>query len=121
MGAETLAFRATIGVDVTGETWSCIAIPDSANIFGTRKSVRVDARVDDVQLDNVGAMVTGTGGHMISLSAKIRARLGKDIGDDVDVQIAQRWRWALPGSNRRHPRCKRGALPAELKALGTRL
>jgi len=22
--------------------------------------------------------------------------------------------WALPGSNRRHPRCKRGALPTEL-------
>ena len=29
--------------------------------------------------------------------------------------------WALPGSNRRHPRCKRGALPAELKALMLRV
>src|SRR5680860_901799 len=26
-------------------------------------------------------------------------------------------RWARPGSNRRRPRCKRGALPTELQAL----
>lgn len=31
------------------------------------------------------------------------------------VRTTNFW-WALPGSNRRHPRCKRGALPAELKA-----
>jgi hypothetical protein len=90
MSAETLSFRATIGVEVKGETWSCVEIPGSAEFFGTGKTVRVDAAVDDVLLENVGAMVTGTGGHMVSLNAKVRKALGKDIGDPVEVTITKR-------------------------------
>lgn len=90
MAAEQLSFRTTIGVDVKGETWSCVEIPGSAEFFGTGKTVRVDARVDDVTLENVGAMVTGTGGHMVSLSAKVRKALGKDVGDGVEVTITRR-------------------------------
>jgi hypothetical protein len=90
MSAETLNFQTTIGVEVKGETWSCVEIPDSAEFFGTGKTVRVDATVDDVRLENVGAMVTGTGGHMVSLNAKVRTALGKDIGDVVQVAIAKR-------------------------------
>ena len=48
-----------------------------------------DLIVDEVRLQNVGAMVTGTGGHMISLSAKVRKQLGKDIGDPVSVVVAR--------------------------------
>lgn len=90
MAAEQLSFRTTIGVDVKGETWSCVEIPGSAEFFGTGKTVRVDATVDDVTLENVGAMVTGTGGHMVSLSAKVRKALGKDVGDGVEVTITRR-------------------------------
>ena len=46
--------------------------------------------IDDVKLENVGAMVTGTGGHMVSLNAKARKSLGKDIGDTVEVTIMKR-------------------------------
>lgn len=90
MATEQLHFDTTIGVEVKGETWSCVEIPGSAEFFGTRKTVRVDATVDDVVLENVGAMVTGTGGHMVSLSAKVRKRLGKDVGDPVRVTITKR-------------------------------
>lgn len=90
MDTERLTFEATIGVDVKGETWSCVAIPDSADFFGTGKSVRVDATIDEVTLENVGATVTGTGGHMVSLNAKVRKNLGKRIGDRVKVTIARR-------------------------------
>ena len=90
MPAETMNFETTIGLEVKGETWSCVEIPNSAEFFGTRKTVRVDATIDDVVLENVGAMVTGTGGHMVSLSAKVRAQLGKDIGDAVTVTITKR-------------------------------
>ncbi|MFF1876745.1 DUF1905 domain-containing protein [Leifsonia sp. NPDC058230] len=92
MGTDTnrIAFETRIGVDVKGELWSCVEIPDSATFFGTRKAVRVDATVDDVQLENVGAMVTGTGAHMLSLSAKVRKSLGKDIGDKVQVTVTLR-------------------------------
>ncbi|SFI37544.1 MULTISPECIES: DUF1905 domain-containing protein [Microbacterium] len=90
MGAEDLTFTATIGVEVKGETWSCVEIPGSADRFGTGKTVRVDARVDDVVLTNVSAMPTGTGGHMVSLNAKVRAQLAKDIGDEVEVTVTKR-------------------------------
>ncbi|QLD12258.1 DUF1905 domain-containing protein [Microbacterium oleivorans] len=87
MSAEQLRFQATIGVEVKGETWSCVEIPGSAEFFGTRKTVRMNATIDEVVLENVGAMVTGTGGHMVSLNAKVRKALGKDIGDTVAVTI----------------------------------
>jgi len=90
MAAARKSFEATIGVEVKGDTWSCVEIPDSAEFFGTGKTVRVDVTVDEVQLDNVGAMVTGTGGHMVSLSAKVRKTLGKDIGDRVTVTVTKR-------------------------------
>ncbi|GAA2979303.1 hypothetical protein JOD63_002954 [Microbacterium terrae] len=90
MDAEELSFRTTIGVDVKGETWNCVEILGSADFFGTGKSVRVDAKIDDVLLVNVGTLPTGDGGHMVSLNAKARKLLGKGIGDDVEVTIVKR-------------------------------
>jgi len=90
MAEPDLRFDAPIGVEVKGEMWSCVEIPGSVDFFGTGKSVRVDAEVDGVRLQNVGAMVTGTGGHMISLSAKVRRQLGKEIGDIVRVAVVPR-------------------------------
>jgi hypothetical protein len=85
-------FTAPIGVDVKGQLWDCVEMPGSADFFGTKRSVRVDATIDDVPMDNVGLMVTGTGGHMLSLSAKVRARLGKQLGDEVTVHLSRRIR-----------------------------
>lgn len=89
-GADQVTFSTTIGVEVKGETWSCVEIPDSRAFLGTGRTARVDALVDEVLLENVGAMVTGTGGHMVSLSAKVRKALGKEIGDTVQVRITRR-------------------------------
>lgn len=90
MKAQQLVFQATIGVEVKGETWSCVEIPGSVDFFGTGKTVKVDASIDGVRLENVGAMVTGMGGHMVSLNAKVRKALGKDVGDTVDVTVTKR-------------------------------
>jgi len=90
MTSEELVFDAKIGVQVKDEMWTCVEIPDSAAFFGTGKTVRVDAQIDDVRLENVGAMVTGTGGHMVSLNAKVRAQLGKSLGDVVSVRVVRR-------------------------------
>ena len=85
-------FTAQIGVDVKGQLWDCVEMPGSADFFGTKLSVRVDATVDDIPLDDIGMMVTGTGGHMISLNAKVRAKLGKGLGDEVTVHLLRRLR-----------------------------
>ena len=50
----------------------------------------VDLEVDGVVLENVGLMVTGTGGHMLSVNAKLRKRLGKGVGDQVAVHLTRR-------------------------------
>lgn len=83
-------FTALIGVEIKGETWACVEMPGSADFFGTGKSVKVDATVDKVGLENVGFMPTGSGGHMLSLNAKVRKQLGKGIGDQVTVKLARR-------------------------------
>jgi hypothetical protein len=88
--SEPLSFRTTIGVEVKGDLWSCVEIPGSTDLLGTGRSVRVDVTVDDVRLEDVGAMPTGSGGHMVSLSAKVRKALGKDVGDPVDVTVTRR-------------------------------
>ncbi|WP_062211616.1 DUF1905 domain-containing protein [Demequina oxidasica] len=84
------AFTATIGVEVKGETWACVEMPSSADFFGTGKSVKVDAVVDEVEVANVALMPTGRGGHMLSLNAKVRKKLGKDLGDEVSVRLTRR-------------------------------
>lgn len=83
-------FSGPIGVDVKGDLWSCVEMPGSAQFFGTGKAVKVDAIVDDIALKNVGLMPTGTGGHMLSISAKLRKQLGKDIGDSVTIRLERR-------------------------------
>ncbi|WP_331097267.1 DUF1905 domain-containing protein [Lacisediminihabitans sp.] len=83
------SFTGPIGVTVKGDVWSCVEVPGSVDLFGTGKAVRVVATVDD-QPVTAGLMPTGSGGHMISISAKLRKKLGKDIGDDVVVHLSER-------------------------------
>lgn len=83
-------FTAPIGVEVKGELWSCVEMPGSAEFFGTKRAVRVDATVDGIPLQSVGLMVTGRGGHMLSISAKLRKQLGKEIGESVTVHLQRR-------------------------------
>ena len=88
--ALDVTFVAPIGIEIKGETWSCVEVPGSAELLGTGKSVRVDCTVDGVAVNNMGLMVTGSGGHMLSISAKLRKKLGKNIGDSVEVRLLQR-------------------------------
>ena len=88
-GPLNLSFSAPIGVTVRGDVWSCVEIPDSVNLLGTGKAVRVVTTVDGHDL-TAGLMPTGSGGHMLSLNAKLRKKLGKDIGDTVTVHLTER-------------------------------
>ena len=85
-----VTFSATIGIDIKGEVWECIEVPDSAKLFGTKKGVRVDAEIDGVALPNVALMVTGKGGHMVSTNAKLRKQIGKEVGDNVTIHLIKR-------------------------------
>jgi hypothetical protein len=82
-------FTAPIGVEVKGDVWSCVELPGSVELFGTGRSVKVVATVDGLPL-TAAMMPTGTGGHMLSISAKLRKQLGKDVGDQVTVHLERR-------------------------------
>ena len=83
------SFTAPIGVPIKGEMWSCVGVPGSVELMGTGRSVRVVGTVDGEQLTSA-MMPTGSGGHMISISAKLRKKLGKEIGEHVAVHLSER-------------------------------
>ena len=83
-------FSAVIGTDVKGDTWSAITVPNSAQLFGSLRSVRVDATIDEVLVENLGLMPTGSGELMLSVSAALRKKLGKEVGDQVQVVLLRR-------------------------------
>lgn len=83
-------FTAPIGVDVRGDVWPCVELAGATELLGTGRSVRVSCTVDDVPVENTGLMPTGRGELMLSLNAKLRKRLGKDLGDTVTVHLTDR-------------------------------
>ncbi|PPF10578.1 DUF1905 domain-containing protein [Rathayibacter sp. AY1A5] len=88
-GPLDLAFTAPIGVTVKGDLWSCVEVPGSVELLGTGRSVKVVAAVDGEPV-TAGLLPTGAGGHMLSISAKLRKTIGKDLGDVVTVHLTER-------------------------------
>ena len=70
-------------------SWAVIELPGSNELLGTGKSVKTDAAVDGVEVTSA-LMPTGQGHHFISVSAALRKKLGKGVGDDVVVKITKR-------------------------------
>ena len=88
-GPLDTTFTAPIGITVKGDLWSCVEVPGSVELFGTGKSVKVVATVDGEPVA-AGLMPTGAGGHMLSISAKLRKKIGKGLGDSVTVHLTER-------------------------------
>ena len=70
-------------------SWSVIEVPGSNELLGTGKSAKVEATVDGIPLTSA-LMPTGQGFHFISVSAALRKKLGKGLGDQVVVHISKR-------------------------------
>jgi hypothetical protein len=83
---DALEFSSTIVNPDWMPTWAVIEVPDSQTYFGTGKSVRANTTVDRVPVTSA-LMPTGQGHHFISVSAALRKKLGKGVGDQVHVRI----------------------------------
>ena len=84
--SEQLTFTGTIVNPERMPTWSVVEVPVSHDFFGHGKSVKANVTLDGVAVTSA-LMPSGQGHHFISVSAALRKKLAKGVGDDVQVVI----------------------------------
>ena len=84
-----ITFAATLAKVHEGDTWTCVVLPDSATIFGTRGLVKVSGTVDGEPFRGA-FMALGDGRHKLPVAAEVRRAIGKGEGQDVVIHLTER-------------------------------
>lgn len=90
MDPQPLDHRFTAPIEKDGAFATYVTVPNSADLLGTRRAVKVTGTIDGHPF-NATLMPSGTGPHWLPIRAALCKAIGKSAaGDQVSFHLEQR-------------------------------
>jgi hypothetical protein len=86
--AQKIDAKFTAPIEIDGAYPTYVTVPNSAELFATRKPVKVGGTIDGHPF-TATLMPSGEGPHWLPIKASLRKLVAKDAGADVSVHLQE--------------------------------